>query len=251
MKRFLKLLSGASAAVFALSLAIAPAQVSAQTASVRVVHGIPGRDVSPALDPALPVDVLVADSICLLSGFSFGDIAGPFTLPEGSFNVKVSLANTLEPCSGDPVIDADVPFEAGENASIVAHLTDGGAPTASKFLNDVSAPADSNARIIAHHVANAPVVDLLVRGGFPSNTLLLVPGVGNIPGANQAAAELRGTQAQLSILPAGTNDSVFLRIFQARPGQVYTAYAVGSLANGTFTVIVEPIGGLKGIDVRF
>ena len=239
------------AAVFALSSVFAPAPAAAQNASVRVVHGIPGPDISPDLDPALPVDVLVADSICLLNGFSFGEIEGPFTIPEGTYNVKVFVANTLEPCTGDAVIDADVPVAAGENVSIVAHLTDGGAPTASKFVNDVSAPAEGNARLIAHHVANAPVVDILVRGGFPSNTLLQVPGVGNIPGANQAAAEIRSTQAQISILPAGTNEAVFLRILQARPGLVYTAYAVGSLTNGTFTIIAEPIGGLQGIDIRF
>lgn len=250
-QRLLNLFSGAGLATLALALTVGPAAVSAQTSSVRVVHGIPGRDVSPALDPALPVDVLVADSICLLEGFTFGEVAGPYTLPEGTYNVKVSVANTLEPCSGDPVIDADVPVAAGENASIVAHLADGGAPTASKFVNDVSTPMDGNARIIAHHVANAPVVDLLIPGRSSSMPLLWVPGVGNISGANQAAGEITATQAQISILPAGANRPVFTRIVQARAGLVYTAYAVGSLTNGTFTVIVDPIGGLKGIDVRF
>ena len=246
-----KIVCSLGAAVLALGVMFAPAPASAQNGSLRVVHGIPGRDISPAVDPALPVDVLVADSICLINGFSFGDIAGPFTIPEGTYNVKVSLANTLEPCSGDAVIDADVPVVAGENASIVAHLTDGGAPTASKFVNDVSAPADGNARLIAHHVANAPVVDILVPGRFASTPLLWVPGVGNIAGANQAAGEIPSTQAQISILPAGTRTSVFRRIIQARAGQIYTAYAVGSLENSTFTIIVQPIGGLEDIDVSF
>ncbi|MEZ5365896.1 MAG: DUF4397 domain-containing protein [Bryobacterales bacterium] len=248
LRTFLSRLTGALAL---FTFAALPVQLSAQTASVRVVHGIPGPDVSPAVDPALPVDVLVNDALCLLSGFTFGDIAGPFTIPGGTYNVKISLANSLEPCSGDPVIEADVPVEAGENVSIVAHLADGGAPTASKFVNDVSTPMEGNARLIAHHVANAPVVDLLVPGRFASTPLLWVPGVGNVPGANQAAAEIPATQAQISILPAGGSRPVFTRILQARAGLTYTAYAVGSLTNGTFTIIVEPIGGLKGIDVRF
>ena len=89
----------AAAALFAL--ASVPAQ--AQNASVRVVHGIPGADVSPAIDPATPVDVQVNGAICLLQGFTFGEISGPYTLPAGSYTVAISLANSLEPCSGDAV----------------------------------------------------------------------------------------------------------------------------------------------------
>jgi len=233
-----------------LALTIFLPAASAQNASVRVVHGIPGQDVSPAVDPALPVDVLVADSICLLSGFTFGDIAGPFTIPAGTYNVKISLANTLTPCSGEAVIKADVPIAAAENVSIIVHLTAAGAPTASKFANDVSTPAQGKARLIAHHVANAPVVDILVPGGFPPTPLLWVPGVGNVPNMNQAACELPGRQVLISILPPGTKTSVFNRIINLVPGLTYTAYAVGSSTNGTFTLIVEPIGGLRNLTLR-
>jgi hypothetical protein len=238
----------ALAAMLALTILLPAAP--AQTASVRVVHGIPGQDVSPAVDPALPVDILVADSVCLLSGFTFGDIAGPFTIPAGTYNVKISLANTLTPCSGDAVISADVPIAAAENVSIVAHLTAAGAPTASKFVNDVSTPAEGGSRLIAHHVANAPVVDILVPGGFPPTPLLWVPAVGNTPNMNQAAGDLPGRQVLISILPAGTRTPVFNRIINLVPGLTYTAYAVGSLTNGTFTVIVEPIGGLRNLTIR-
>src|SRR5208283_5238562 len=68
-------------------------------ASVYVVHGIPGHDVSKSLDPALPVDVQVDGAICLASGLKFGDIAGPFTIPAGTYSITISLANTLQPCS--------------------------------------------------------------------------------------------------------------------------------------------------------
>ena len=244
-------LSSASRLLAVAALATMPFTLSAQNASIRVVHGIPGPDVSPDLDPALPVDVLVNDAVCLVSGFNFGEIAGPFSIPGGTYNVKVSLADSLEPCSGDAVIAADVPFAAGENASIVAHLTDGGAPTASKFVNDTSAPMTGNVRLIAHHVANAPTVDVLVPGRFSSTPLLWVPGVANIPGMNQAAAQIPATQAQISILPAGTNTSIYSRIGQLRAGLTYTAYAVGSLTNGTFSIILESIGGIQDVTITF
>jgi hypothetical protein len=67
---------------------------------------------------------------------------------------------------------------------------------------------------------------------------------------NQAAGDLPGRQVLISILPAGTRTPVFNRIINLVPGLTYTAYAVGSLTNGTFTVIVEPIGGLRNLTIR-
>lgn len=223
--------------------ALASTAAFGQTGSMRVFHGIPGADVSPDVDPALPVDVLVNDAICLLSGFNFGDVAGPFTLPEGTYNVKISLANTLEPCSGDAVIEGDIPLAAGENATVVAHLTEMGMPTASKFVNDATAPMMGNARLIAHHLAAAPAVDLVIRGGFPPSTLLTVPGVVN---GGQAAAEAPDGNITVGVVPAGGTSAIFVRGLRLRAGAVYTAYAVGSLENGTFTIFVLPLAAVPG-----
>jgi hypothetical protein len=219
---------------------------AAQTASVRVVHGIPGADVSPGLDPALPVDILVNDSISLLQGFTFGSIAGPYTLPAGTYDVKVFVADTLAPCSGSAVIAAPVPVEAGENVSIVAHLNEATGLTAGKFVNDVSPTAQGMSRIIAHHLAAAPAVDVTIRSGFP-------PMQATAPGATngaQATADVPEGGVTVGIAPAGTGNGIFARIMRVSAGLSYTVYAVGSLANGTFTLIAEPIGGLQGITIR-
>jgi hypothetical protein len=85
-----------------------------ESASVRVAHGIPGQDLG--LDQALPVDVLVNDSICLLEGFTFGEFAGPVELDPGTYNIKISVADPASPCSDAPVVNADVMFEEGEDA---------------------------------------------------------------------------------------------------------------------------------------
>ncbi len=237
----------AHSALLAMALTLAFADgVSAQLASVRIVHGIPGQDVGPAVDPALPVDVLVNDSICLLSGFTFGQIAGPFSLPDGAYDVKVSLANSLEPCSNSAVIAAPVPIESGENATIIAHLTEAGAPTASKFENDVTPSADGKARVIAHHTAAAPAVDINVAFGFPSSTAT-IPNASN--GA-QAAAELPVGNVNIGVAPAGTRTVLFVRTVRLRSDLTYVGYAVGSLANGTFDLIFVPLGGIQNLTIR-
>lgn len=234
------------AAALAAALVFSAAAPAQDAASVRIVHGIPGLDVSPGVDPALPVDILVNDAICLQSGFVFGEIAGPYTLPAGTYDVKVSLANTLEPCSNAAVIAAPVPIEAGENATIIAHLTEDGMPTASKFVNDVTPSAAGTARVIAHHTAAAPAVDINVAFGFPRNTAT-IPNASN--GA-QAAAELPVGSINVGFAPAGTRDTLFVRTVRLRGDLTYVAYAVGSLANGTFDLIFVPLGGLQNLTIR-
>ncbi len=64
----------------------------AQTdAYLYLVHAAPGRNVSATTNPALPVDVQVNNK-CVLKGVAFGDVAGPFTLPAGSYSLKVSAS---------------------------------------------------------------------------------------------------------------------------------------------------------------
>lgn len=230
---------------FGLTLVLSAAGF-AQDAQVRIVHGIPGQDVGPNVDAALPVDIQVNDSICILSGFNFGQVAGPFTLPSGAYDVKVSLANSLEPCSNPAVIAAPVPIEAGENATIIAHLSEAGAPTASKFVNDVTPSADGKARVIAHHTAAAPAVDINVAFGFPSNTATIP----NVTNGAQAAAEFPVGSINVGIVPAGTRTVLFVRTVRLRSDLTYVAYAVGSLANGTFDMIFVPLGGLQNLTIR-
>jgi hypothetical protein len=236
--------------VLAFGLILLAGSVSAHAATVRVVHGIPGIDARalvPTADPDLPVDVYVNDAICLLSGFTFGEVAGPFTIPADMYNIKISLANTLAPCSNDAVIDVDVDVPE-DSVSIVAHLTTEGLPSAAVFTNDLSNPSAGMSRLIAHHAANAPVVDLIIRGNFPGGRPVIVEDVAN--GA-QAAAELGSTAATVGVAPAGSPRAIFVRQLLLKPAVTYLAYAVGSLANETFTIIVQPIGGLDGFTIRF
>lgn len=238
-----KIKSALLMSVLALGLT---AGATAQDATVRVIHGIPGQDIGPGVDAALPVDILVNDAICLLSGFTFGEVEGPFTLPEGTYDVKISLANTLDPCSNMAVVAAPVPLEAGENVSIIAHLTEDGMPTAAKFVNDVSPSADGTARVIAHHTAAAPAVDINVAFGFPRQNAT-IPNASN--GA-QAAAELPAGNLNVGFSPAGMRDVLFVRTARLRADLTYVAYAVGSLANGTFDLIFVPLGGLQNLTIR-
>ncbi len=211
-------------------------------ASIYVVHGIPGEDLG--LDPALPVDVSV-DGACALPGFTFGEIVGPLAMPAGSYEVAISLVAD-EPCTGAVVIGpVTLDFAAGENYSVVAHLTEEGGITASLFTNDLSALSGRQARVIAHHLAAAPAVDVRLRQVKKQGHAEKIK-VEDFVNGQQVAAELRAGRWKLSIAPAGAADPVFGPVkLKLKPFTAYLVYAVGSLENGTFTLLIEAVGGLR------
>lgn len=208
-------------------------------ASVYVVHGIPGTDLGAEVDPALPVDVQVNGSLCALQGFTFGTIAGPLSLPAGTYSLEIKPANTEIPCSAGTLLSASATVEAGKNYSIVAHLTAAGAPTITPFLNDVSRTGGA-ARVIAHHTANAPAVDItLARNQAPRSPSATLK---NVENGDQASPVFQPGNWQLTIAAAGGSPVVVDRApLQFRPFKAYLVYAVGSLDNETFELLLKEI----------
>ncbi|MCX5673336.1 MAG: DUF4397 domain-containing protein [Planctomycetota bacterium] len=219
--------------------AAAPADATAEAlrsswgrsvATVYVVHGINGKDL--ALPEALPVDVQVGDT-CALTDFQFRNIAGPISLPPGTYDVKVRLAATPA-CSGAEAISAPgLKLDGGANVSIVAHLADAATatPTASVFANDVTI-AFGRSRAIARHAANFGGVDVLVDGKVA---------FADLTNGEQGVATLRPGQHTLAIAPAGSSTPVYEKDLRFKPYVVYAAYAVGTPANGTFEVLLQTL----------
>jgi hypothetical protein len=223
-----------------LSLAVLTFAVvsAAHKAMVYVGHGIPGEALG--LPNELPVDVLVNDEICLLEGFEFGEFAGPVELDAGTYNIKISLASDPA-CSGDPVIEADVTFEAGKNYTVFAHLTADGAPTASVFENDVSSAVAGYTRLtVRHTAAEAPAVDIkLFRGWGRGRMVGLIEDLMNPEQAGPL--NIRPGAYEAVILAANTDFEVLGVPVELNPHKSYIVYAVGSLDPATFTVLVQVI----------
>jgi hypothetical protein len=104
---------------FTLALLCAALSTATYASSLYFVQGLPGRDLAAATDPAFPVDVLINDEVCYQRGLALGTIAGPLTLFPGPYNVKVSIANSLAPCTNSPLIDTTVSIEAKADFSAV------------------------------------------------------------------------------------------------------------------------------------
>jgi Domain of unknown function (DUF4397) len=243
MRKFLVL-----AVLLVVVMAIGVSTVGASgVARIYVVHGIPGKDIQAlglAVADSLPVDVSV-DGTCVLNDFTFGSIVGPVSLPVTgvtSFNFKVFLADPANRCNpANQVLDRSFFLGPGEVANVVAHLNTAGLPNLQKFSNFVQRPARGEARLIVHHVANAPAVDISLRRGGQS-----IATITNLENAevvySQPTADLRARNYNLRIFAAGTNTRVFgPALLQLVPRQVYLVFAVGSLENGTFRLLTTGI----------
>ncbi|HZQ71264.1 MAG TPA: DUF4397 domain-containing protein [Terriglobales bacterium] len=222
--------------LLSLSLLGVATGAHAQTASVYVVHGIDGRDLG--LDQSLPVDVLANGSICLLQNFTFGTVAGPVALDPGSYNLQISLANTTSPCANPAVITADVIFSAGESASVIANLDANGAPTANKYTEDLSPVAKGMSRVLVHHDAWAPAVDIKLRLTNTKKTAMFT----NVENPESADAAVKSGCWRVAIFPAGDKTPVLGPLpLKLKENHAYLVYAVGSLTNNTLTLITKRI----------
>ena len=215
----------------------------ATVAEVFVVHGIPGQDLNaPA---ALPVDVSV-NGACALTNFQYGQIVGALHFQPGTYNIAIHLANPSSPCGNAAAIGpVAVPFYAGENSTIIAHLNASGAPTASKFVNNVTKTAANRNRVTVHHTAAAPAVDAYVSTSFgnPLATAGLATGVVN---GETATLPAPPAAVQFALTPAGTTAAAYGPVvLRLDASKAYLLYVVGSVARGTLNVIAKDVSELK------
>lgn len=209
-------------AAAALLVHAAPAGAQ-ESARIHLIHGIPDT----------PVDV-VAGGETVLSDFAFGDTQDLSALAGQTLTgLTVNVAGT------DTVaIDAgDTALPASGNYTIIAHLDAEGTPTLAVFENDTSAIAAGEGRVTVRHTAAAPAVDVLVDGAAAFT------GLAN---PNEASADLPVGTISASVVPAGASEPVVIgpADLAVEDGTSLIVYAVGSLDDGTLTVLTESITGL-------
>ncbi len=214
--------------VAVLALTIIPAAgavAQSGEGQVTVVHGVPD----------LLVDVYVNGDLTI-EDFEFGDVAGPLTLPAGSYDLEVYPADA-DPASSDPALAGSTDLPAGAYATIAAYLQEGGAPTLGVFVENNSNTAAGNARITARHLADFGAVDILANDGA------VWEGVTNGVGAD---TEVPADTYNIKITAAGDANTVaFDADLPLAEGTNTIAYAIGSVAGGSFQVVSQTITGLQ------
>lgn len=222
--RFRSLTIAAAATALLVAPATALADTGSSGAQVTVVHGIPD----------LPVDVW-ANGDPLLEDFQPGTVTDPVSLPAGSYDLEIYPAGS-DPESTDPALSATADVTDGLNASIVAHLTEGGDPTLTIFPNDTSALDAGQARVTVRHTAAAPAVDILAGGDA------LIEGLSN---PNGESADVPAGSYDIAVNAAGSDTEVTaVPGFELAEGTSTIVYAIGDLEGGSFDLLVQTISGL-------
>lgn len=202
---------------------VAAAQTSG--GQVTVIHGIPG----------LTVDVYVNGALTL-EDFQPGDVAGPLDLPAGTYDLAITAADDD---IANAVLTGQATVTDGLNASIIAHLQEDGTPTIGIFVNDTSAIAAGNSRLVVRHTAAAPTVDILLADGT-----VLFAGLSN-PQEGQADVPAGTYDVEIAPAGAGVAGSVFSAPGVTLPeGTEVIVYATGDLAADTFGLVVQTVSGL-------
>jgi len=225
MKRIL----AATAAVSIAALGIAPASPSAAQAggdaTVSVLHAVPG----------LTVDVY-ANGDELIPDFEPGTLTDPLSLPAGSYDLAV-YADGDTPDSADPAIEANgVEVPAGANATVVAHLDEQGNPTLTPFVNDVSATAAGQARLVVRHTAAAPAVDVRADGDVL---------FGGLTNPNEESGDVPAGTYAADVTLAGEGEPVLGPAdLDLAEGTATIVYAWGSAEEDNLDLAVQTIDGL-------
>lgn len=212
-------------AVMAIAmLPAASALAQSNEGQIIVVHGVPDLD----------VDIYVNGDLTL-EGFQYGEVAGPLDLPEGTYDIAIFAAGA-DPEVDAPALEGSAELPAGAAATIAAYLAEGGNPTLGVFVENTDEIAAGEARVSAYHLADFGPVDVLV------DDEPVWEGVTNGTGAN---ADLPADSYNIKITAAGDAATVaFDADVALAEGTNTIAYAIGSVADGTFQVATAAIDGL-------
>ncbi|MFI5937535.1 DUF4397 domain-containing protein [Actinoplanes sp. NPDC051494] len=212
-----------SVAVVALFGAVAATPAYAASSQVSVVHGIPGQ----------PVDVYV-DGKKTVPDFQPGKVAGPLTLPEGTYDIALTKPGDDLDKALLTVDDAKVP--GGADISLVAHLSADGKPTLTPFVNDTKKLAAGKARLVVRHTAAAPGVDVRAAGK---------PVFENLTNPKEAKADLDAGTVSADVVLTGTDTRVLGPAdLSLKEGTSTIVYAVGSADDKSLDLVTQTIDGL-------
>ncbi len=204
-------------------------------ATLYVVHGIPSRVAEAVAEnnvAGMPIDV-IANGDCLVQGLTYTNITGPLTLAPGQYNLQISNANALSPCTNPALIESQVTLATGANVSLVAALS-GGQPILQQLTIEAAPLPAGSARFIFANSADAPTLQVTltdVRATTPKTfTLTAAP-------ATQSETNIPAGTYLMQIVASGS--TAVLTSQQIALGDQYDTYtyAAGQEARNSMVLI--------------
>ncbi len=213
---------------------------AADNAYLYIVQGIPGRDISPNVNPGFPVDVLINGDTCLPRNLAFDTVLGPYSFSPGTYDVLISDANTLAPCTNSPIITSQVTLSAENSVSAVLSIS-GGQPTLLQFTDELSTVTASYARFIFANTADASALQAtLTQVGVTKPKTFTVTAS---PGKETPIVVPYGTYSVQVVASGSTTVLASEQISLPNQSATFT-YATGEAANSSVELINKTVPGL-------
>jgi Domain of unknown function (DUF4397) len=188
-------------------------------ASLSFVHGLP--DV--VADLSIDGDVVTSPT-------ELGQVTDPITVAPGTHDVQVLDGD------GGVLLESEVELAAGDDITLVAHLTPDGGTQLSRFTNDVTPIPAGQARVVLRHTAAAPAVD-----GFGNGQ----PVVLDMAVEDQEELLLPPDTYELSLAPTGTGEVIASPgSLTVRAGSAYFVHVVGTIEPLALDLVVQERTGL-------
>ena len=225
-------LLGMAAALAAAAVIPTVAVAQDAMAKVRVLHGAGD---APAVD-------VYAGGGLIVEGLEYATITDYLEVPAGEYQIQV-VPSGASLDEGPAVIDAALTFDADTLTTVAAtgSLAAGIQP---QVLLDTPVPtADGSQVRVVHYSFDAPAVDIAPDGGDALITDLAFPN-------DTGYIDLPAGAYDLEIRAAGTDTVAFdIPELTLDPGTSYSVFAVGGLADGSFTVVPAVDAALAGVRV--
>jgi hypothetical protein len=222
MKKIIGLIAASATALTLLATA-SPAGANTATATVNVVHGIPGASVN-----------VCVDGTSVMDNFNFGGTIVGAKLAAGSHDVKLVAAGSA--CTAGAILSGTYDLTASMNYTIVANLNAGGSPNLKVFVNNVSKTPMDKARLTIRHTAEAPAVNVW------ANNHVLIGGTTFVWGKSKAFVVPAGSYKAKVTLPGSKTAVIGPATLKLAAGKAYQVYAIGNGGSYSLAVIATWVG---------
>lgn len=212
---------------------------AADDAYLYIVHGIPGRDISDIASPSLPIDVLF-EGDCVVHGLAFGSISGPLSFSAGTYDVQISEANTLAPCTNPALISSQATLTSGRSVSAVAAIS-GGEPALLQFVDNLAPVLPGNTRFVFGQAADAPALQATLTQRDVTNPKTVT--VTADPDTQQWIGIPCGTYL-VQITAVGSTTVLASEQIFMNDQSVTLAFAAGEAANNSVALVYRIVNGV-------
>jgi len=213
---------------------------AADEAYLYIVHGIPGRDTGSTLSPAFPIDVLINGETCIPRNLAYGTVSGPYSLLPGTYDVVISDANTLAPCTNPPIVTSQVTLAGGTSVSAVAEVS-GGQPALVQFTDTLTPLGAGNARFAFAQTADAGTLEttLLQLNVTKPKTFTVTASAGK-----QEAITVPAGTYLVQLYASGSTTVLASETIILSNQSATFAYAAGESSNGSLGLFSKTVLGV-------